>query len=49
MIVTSHYLSVQGLSWESMLKMTKTEVELIPDSDKYMLFKKGTRGGISCL
>ena len=30
-----------------MLKMTKIEFELIPDPGMYMLFEKGTRGGIS--
>ena len=29
-----------------MLKMTKIELELIPDSDMYMFFEKGTRGRI---
>ena len=27
--------------------MKKIELELIPDPDMYILFKKGTRGGIS--
>ena len=30
-----------------MLKRTKIKLELIPDPDMYMLFEKGTRGGIS--
>ena len=30
-----------------MLKMTKVELELIPDPDMYTLFEKGTRGGVS--
>ena len=30
-----------------MLKRTKIKFELIPDPDMYMLFEKGTRGGIS--
>ena len=30
-----------------MLKMTKIKLELIPDPDMYIFFKKGTRGGIS--
>ena len=29
-----------------MLKMTKIKLELIPDPDMYILFEKGTRGGI---
>ena len=39
----SHYLSVPGLSWDAMLKMTK----IIPDPDMYIFFEKRTRGGIS--
>ena len=30
-----------------MLKMTKVELEKISDSDKYMLFEQGMRGGVS--
>ena len=43
----SHYLSAPGLSWDTMLKMTKIKLELIPDPDMYIFFEKGTRGGIS--
>ena len=43
----SYYLSVTGLSWDAMLKMTKTELELITDLDLYIFFEKGTRGEIS--
>ena len=27
--------------------MTKVKLELIPDSDMYIFFEKGTRGGVS--
>ena len=30
-----HYLSSPGLIWDAMLKMTKIELELIPDIDMY--------------
>ena len=43
----SHYLSAPCLSWDAMLKMTKIKLELIPDPDMYIFFKKGIRGGIS--
>ena len=43
----SHYFSAPGLSSDPMLKMTKIELELIPDPDMYMFFEKGTIGGIS--
>ena len=45
----SHYLSAPGLSWDAMLRMTKIELELIPDSDMSIFFEKGTRGGITFL
>ena len=43
----SHYLSTPSLSLDAMVEMTKIKLELIPDPDMYILFEKGTRGGIS--
>ena len=43
----SHYLSAPALSWNAMLNRTKVEVELIPDTDTYIFFEKGTRVGVS--
>ena len=43
----SHYLSTPSLSWNAMLKMTKVELELIPDPDMYIFLKKGSRVEIS--
>ena len=40
----SHYLRATGFSWNEMLKMTKIELEPIPDLDMYLFFEKGTRG-----
>ena len=37
----SHYLSVPGLGWDVMFKMTKTYLEPISDPDMYIFFKKG--------
>ena len=42
-----HYFSAPGLSWDAMLKTTKTELEKINDPDKYMFFEQGMRGGAS--
>ena len=42
----SNYLSTPGLSWDAMLKMTKSKLELITDPDMYIPFEKGARGGI---
>ena len=38
-----HYVSAPGLSWDAMLDMTKVELKLILDVDKYMFFEKGIR------
>ena len=35
-----------GLSWDTMFKMTKIELELIPDPGMFIFFEKGARGGI---
>ena len=43
----SHYLSAPDLIQDAMLKMTKVELELIPDTNMYIFFKKGVSGGIS--
>ena len=43
----SHYFNAPDLSWDAMLKMTKIELELIPDPGLYIFFEKGTRGRIS--
>ena len=43
----SHFLSAPRLSWDSMFKMTKIELELIPDHNMYIFFEKGTIGGSS--
>ena len=34
----SHYLRAPDLSWDTILKMTKIELELIPDTDMYIFF-----------
>ena len=42
-----YYFSAPGLPWDTMLKMTKVELEKINDPDKYMFFEQGMRGGVS--
>ena len=44
---SSHYLSAPTLSCNTMLNMAKVELKLTPDSSMYILFEKGTRGGVS--
>ena len=43
----SQYLSTSYLSWDTMLEMTKINLELIPDPEMFIFFRKGTRGGVS--
>ena len=42
----SHYLSAPSLSWDAMLKVTKTELGLIPDPNMYIMCEKDTSGRI---
>ena len=41
-----HSYTLPGFSWQSMLKMTKIELELISDSDMYLYLMDTIRGGI---
>ena len=41
-----HSYTLPGFSWQSMLKMTKIELELITDSDMYLFLMDTIRGGI---
>ena len=43
----AHYFTAPGLSWDAMLKRTKTKLELISDVDMFQFIEKGMRGGIS--
>ena len=42
-----HYFSFPGLSWNAILKMTGTELELISDIDMHLFIENGMRGGVS--
>ena len=42
-----HYFSSPGLSWDAMLKMTRTRLEKFVDIDMYLLIEKGLTAGIS--
>ena len=41
------YFTSPGLAWDPMLKFTKVELELLSDSEMYLMIEKGIRGGIS--
>ena len=42
-----HYYTAPGLAWDTCLKETKQELELLTDYDMLMMFEKGIRGRIS--
>ena len=44
-----HYFRNPGLSWEAVLNMNKTELELISDIDTYSFIEEAKRRGISCI
>ena len=42
-----HYYIAPGLSWDALLKYTKSDLELLTDIDMHLFIEKGMRGGIS--
>ncbi len=44
-----HYYTSPGLAWDAMLKFTGIELDLISDSDMYLMIEKGIRGGVSSI
>ena len=45
----NYYLSTPALIWDVMLRMTKIELELIPDPGEYMFFENSTIGEACCI
>ena len=43
----AHYYSAPGLSWDTLLKKTGVELELLTDLDMHLFIERGIRGGIS--
>lgn len=43
----TYYYSAPSLAWDSLLKMTEIELELISDYDKYLFIENSIRGGLS--
>ena len=43
----AYFCTTPGLAFETCLKMTEVELELLTDMDLVLMFEKGTRGGIS--
>ena len=42
-----HYITSPGLAWDTMLKMTKINLDLISDIEMQLFIEKAMRGGIS--
>lgn len=42
-----HYFTSPGLSWDAMLKMTSSELELISHIDQYLFIEKGLQDGMN--
>ena len=40
-------MSAPALIWDAMFNITKVELELIQDTNLYLLSEKGIRGGVS--
>ena len=41
-----HFLSAPGLAWQGCLKKTRVKLELLTDTDMFLIVEKGIRGGI---
>lgn len=44
-----NYVGVPSLAWDAMLLMTGVELDLLNDSDMYLFFERGIRGGQSVI
>ena len=45
----AHYYTAPGLAWDTALKVTKVELELLSDMDMLLMVGKGIRGGVSII
>ena len=42
-----HYFSSPRLIWDAMVRLTRIELDLIPDIDMHLFIEKGMTGGVS--
>ena len=42
----AHFVSLPGLAWQTCLKKTNVELELLTDYDMLLMVEEGIRGGI---
>ena len=45
----AHYYTAPGLAWDSALKVTKVELQLLSDMDMLLMVEKGIIGGVSMI
>ena len=43
------YYTAPGLAWDAYLKLTKVELDTLPDYEMILMIKAGTRGGVSSI
>ena len=45
----AHYYTAPGLAWDSALKVTKVNLELLSEPDMLLMIEKSIRGGVSMI
>ena len=45
----NHYMTLPSFAWDACLRYTGVKLQLLKDSDMYMFFEQGIRGGISMI
>lgn len=45
----AHYYTAPGFSWDSMMRLTGVELEMLSDPNMYLMVENGVRGGVSMI